>query len=101
MSFIEIENEADKQSKGFVRIKSRGTTTISTILYKKHFKDKKIRLYHDAENKKIGLKPDNKGFSIIRSQGVCYFNCAELTRILIGEFYPKWNEQHQMLIFDY
>jgi len=63
----------------------------------KYFKDKKIRIFHDKETRKVGLKPDIEGYKI-HEGGI---SCRPLARIVIGEYYPKWSKEHKMLIFSY
>jgi len=96
MPFIEISPPKD-----FIRIKKKGRITISVTLVDKHFKGKKVRVFHDYEAKKVGLKPDNEGYKISNTNNSYRIHCASLSRVTIGEFHPKWSVKHQMLIIDY
>lgn len=106
MPFIEI-----KQPKDFVRIKSNGKVTISVSLIRAFFKDFTdgfgdvrvfIKIYHDKEAKKIGLKPNpSNGYKLMTSVGMYRLKCMPLARIVTGEFYPEWSKEHKMLVFSY
>ncbi len=67
----------------------------------KYFKDKKIRIFHDKETRKVGLKPDIEGYKIYEGNHSRRISCHPLARIVIGEYYPKWSKEHKMLIFSY
>lgn len=73
---------------------------ISSFYIEKYFKEKKVKVFHDEENKEIGLQPSNEGYSI-QSRSANYIYCRPLARIVIGKFYPSWSEEHQMLVFSY
>lgn len=90
MPFKEI-----KQPSGFIRIKINGAVTISATLLSLF--PNKVKVFHDFEKRKIGLKPDIDGYKIYLGR----IKCAELPKITTGEFYPKWSENRKMLIFSY
>jgi len=92
MPFLEV-----KQPKDFVRIKPNGSVTICVTLYRKYFKDKKVKVFHDEEEHLIGLKPSKNGYKCIEYR----IKCVPLSRIATGEFYPKWSKEHKMLVFSY
>lgn len=97
MPFKEI-----KQPKDFIRIKSYGEVTISISLSDKYFKGKKVRIFYDEEEKKIGLQPDNEGYKIYGMENRSRrFACHPLSKIITGEFYPKWSKKLKMLVFSY
>jgi len=108
MPFVEIKHKKD-----FVRIKPDGRITISASLVKTFFKDFTdgfgevrvlIKIYHDVESKKIGLKPvsiTSTGYKLMTKHRVYQLKCIYLSRIVTGEFYPKWSKEHGMLIFSY
>lgn len=96
MPFREI-----KPSSNFIRIKKDGSTTVSVALVNKYFKNKKIRVFHDKESKKIGLQPSDEGYKIGNAGGSRRFYCSKLSKTVVGEFYPLWSEKHKMLIFEY
>lgn len=97
MPFVEI---IKRQVKECVRIYSYGQVGISSALYRKYFKGKKVQIFHDNENKKIGLKPSDNGYKFWgkRSHMIA---CASLSNIVTGEFYPEWSEKHGMLVISY
>lgn len=96
MPFIELKSPSD-----FIRIKPSGTITVSVTLYRKFFNGKKVRIFHDQENNKIGLQPSNEGYKINTQRRGSRFFCNRLSKITTGEFYPKWSEKHKMLVFSY
>jgi len=97
MPFIEI-----KPPTNFIRIKKNGTLTISIPLYEKYFKGKKVKIFHDTDNKRIGFQPMNDGYLIFGLSNHCArIHCAFISRIVTGEFYPKWSKKHKMLIITY
>lgn len=96
MPFREI-----KPPKDFVRIKKDGSTTISVTLVNEHFVDKRVRVFHDLEAKKIGLQPSSEGYKITKAGGSRRIWCRALATITTGEFYPEWNATTKMLVFSY
>jgi len=95
MPFVEI-----KQPTNFVRIKKDGIITISLSLVEKYFKSKKVKVFHDADNKKIGLQPADDGY-LIFGKHCARIRCCMISRIVVGEFYPQWSDKHKMLIITY
>lgn len=96
MPFVEIKPPTD-----FIRIKDGGCVTISISLYRKYFEGKHIKVFHDEEAKKIGLKPDDDGYKISERKDHKRIKCISISRVVVGEFYPKWSSKHKMLVFSY
>jgi len=101
MPFIEIK----KQIKDFIRIKSSGSITISSSLINL-FRDRdgtliSVKIFHDGETKKIGFKPDKEGYKINSNNNRFRIKCSPISKIVTGEFFPKWSEKHKMLVFSY
>ena len=102
MPFLEL-----KQPKDFIRVKKYGSATICHTLYDKYFKckglvDKRVRIFIDGENKKIGFQPSNEGYKLsVNKSGNIRFRCTPLSKIITGEFYPVWSDEHKMLVADY
>lgn len=88
------------QTKRIIKIRNNNKIFISSFLRKKHFANKRVRVFHDPELKLIGLKPDEDGYKIDQNSS---FSCRELIRIIKMEktIIPNWNKQEQMLIFSY
>lgn len=101
MPFVE---QINKSSSGgsWISIRAYGATTISKELYDKYFKEKKVRIFFDEENKIVGLKPDTDGYSIFMHYAVWEFKCSKFLRYLAQmKYYPTWSDKHQMLIISY
>jgi hypothetical protein len=97
--------EEVKVNHGFIRIKKNGNVTISSSLISYFTKPDntlfKIRVFNDKENGLVGLRPDNEGYTITVNNNNRRFKSSLLARIIIGEFYPKWDSDEKMLIFNY
>ena len=96
MPFIELKQPSD-----FIRIKSDGTIRISKSLLRHFKKFRCVKVFHDNEKKLVGLQPNNKGYKLTLSNGTYGIKCTPLSKIIQGEFYPQWSDEHQMLIFSY
>lgn len=95
MPFREI-----KPLKDYIRI-SKDYTTICITLVRRHFNDKKVRVFCDTDNKLIGFQPSNEGYKIISSSGHRRIRCSALSSLTQGTFIPSWSEKEKMLIFSY
>lgn len=84
---------------------SNGNITIAIKLIRKHWNSggfTYVQIFHDDENKKVGLKPSkDKGYKLYLSGSAWRICSHPLTKIVNGTFTPTWNEQHGMLIVDY
>jgi hypothetical protein len=95
MPFREI-----KQPTGFIRIKSDGKIVISISLIRSFFNGKNnVKFFYDKEKHLIGIMPSDDGYKIYKERG--NVKCRPISRIIQGEFYPKWNKKLKMLVFSY
>jgi len=98
MPFIKIEKQ---NGSDFINIKKQ-RITISKSIYDKYFFPKNhISIFLDNDNKKIGLKPSDDGYSVYLTNNVREFKCAKLSNIMNGRFIPKWSDKHSMLLISY
>ena len=101
MVFKEIEVKPEA-----VRFNGKnGNITIAVSLIRKHWNSggfTHVQVFHDEENKKVGLKPSkSKGYKLFLA-GQSWRICVRpLTKIVDGKFKPEWNEKRGMLIIDY
>jgi hypothetical protein len=94
--------EEVKQPTGFIRIKAEGKITLSSSLIPKFFGSKiHVKIFHDLEKKLMGFQPSDTGYKIMRKDRCCSITCHSLSRVIQGEFYPKWSKKHRMLVFSY
>ena len=96
MPFVEV-----KRPSSFVSILKSGHVTISVDLYRKFFVDKKVKVFHDVEEMKIGLEPSEEGYKITTSCGLHRFRCMELSNITVGRFNAVWSEKHKKIVIAY
>jgi hypothetical protein len=99
--FKEIEvSPKEVRFKGY-----NGNITITIPLIRKHWNSggfTHVQIFHDEENKKVGLKPSkDKGYKLFIS-GKAWRVCSRpITKVVVGVFKPIWNEQLGMLIINY
>lgn len=98
MPFVEIENPHEEK---WIYIYSSGTVRISIKAYRDHFVGKRIRFFHDEENKKLGLQPADKGYKICNANQSHEVKCAAVSRLLVGKYPAEWSEKHKMLVISY
>jgi len=97
MPFKEIKCKPDP----FVRIYKNGRVVICASLVREYFQGKKVKVFIDEENKKVGLKPDSEGYKLTCFSGGFSIRCYPLAKVINGVFHPEWSEKYKMLIFSY
>jgi len=97
MPFIEIVPKPE-----FVKISKNGRALITAGLIKRYFNlTKRVKVFHDEENKKIGLKCADVGYKLSVVGSSYGIQCTKLGRITQGKFNPEWSKKHEMLIISY
>jgi hypothetical protein len=94
--------EEVKPKTGFVHIVRRGEITVSTSLVLAHLSADRVSIFIDKENQKIGIKPSTNGaYKLSKYQNFYRIKCVPVSKVAEGYFYPEWNEEFGMLIFNY
>lgn len=105
MPFVDVTKPTNQE---FINIRKR-RITISKRLVDNYFTGgfgvylatSKIRVFLDKDNKKVGLQSSEEGYTIFNNNDCREFKCAQLCNLVSGKFYPKWDEEHKMLVFLY
>ena len=89
MPFVEIKPRA----KSWVRI-GDDRIIVSFDLRTKHLKDTRVRVFYDAENELVGLKPSIDGYKITKKGRIW---CSKLG-VPNGYYAAQWSNEHAMLV---